>query len=113
MIGVVAAIIEHHVGRSEFIDQRLQECRVGLITDAHGDLFIAEGLAFLADIDANDPRGRAEIMLPHLGRSALPGADLKKYDAAIAKGREDPLIYRQVICPFIDRTPGIRPKIIV
>jgi hypothetical protein len=72
----VAAIVQDDVGRTELVEEGLQEFCVLLGSDANLDLILFVVLALRDDVDSDNCGMWAKIPLPHLKRATEPTTDL-------------------------------------
>ena len=110
---LVAPVVQHDIRCAEFINDGLEEHGIGLVPDADRDLLVLKGRTFRPNVDADDLRGWAKIVLPHLGRSPLAGTNLHEDNTFVAKWSEIPLIYRKIMYPLVNGWTAICPKVLI
>jgi hypothetical protein len=75
------------------------------------DLALSHLGAPRVDVDSDDPCSRAQVVLPHLQRAALPDAELDQRHLPAAKRREMPVVDVEVVNPFVDQPAGVSPEV--
>src|SRR5579871_5769147 len=111
----MAAVVQNDIGRTNSVQDALQELRILLRPDIHLDLIFLKFLTVGVYVYANDFRVRAKITLPHLQRAATPAADLHERYRSVYKSCEMPFVDREIVLPFVNDSlvviQKLRPKV--
>src|SRR5882672_3204813 len=108
----VPAVVDEDVDARHGLADLGEEAAVGLVADENGGRRVLELLAPRVDVDADDAGAGAEVLMPHLQRSALEHADFDHDGRLAAEPLEMPVIDLEVVVPLVDEPVRVAEEVV-
>src|ERR1700733_10970340 len=100
------SIVDHDVHRTYFLFEAAPKLTVGLVSDEYTNGIVLVGFAGSLNVDADNSAFFPKIIAPHIETAAAVDANLDNDDFTASKASEMPVIYLEIVIPFINSIPS-------